>query len=99
MDQSLVAISVAFAMVVATVALVTRSRRGPFAVVLARLHADQSSYSPVTTLLFGVVIGLLALPVLAWRWPTETAMYGAVGFILFPALLGALRATCRHRGA
>ena len=87
MDLSLIVYAVTFALVVATVAFATAAHRGPLAFILSRLHANRGAYMHVTTLLWGVVAGLLALPALARLWPAETAAYGAIGFVVRPCFL------------
>jgi len=91
MDPSLVALAVTFAAGVTFLAVLTAHRRGPFAFALARLNADRRAYAHVTASLCGVVLGLIALPLVAWRWPSETSAWAAPAFIALAMLANAVQ--------
>ena len=99
MNASLILSAVAFAVGVAFVAHLTSRQLGPFAFVLARLHADPAAYLSVTTMLWAVVAGLLAFPSFAYAWPNETVTWAPAGFILLPVLANAVRSMLNHRAA
>ena len=99
MDQTLILVAVSFAVAVALLSALTIRRRGPFAFVLARLHADRHGYVSVATSLGAVAAGLIALPFFAWLWPSETSRWGSIAFIALASLANALRPMFTSRSA
>jgi hypothetical protein len=93
MNPILLMVSLLFSAAVAAAAYLTPRHRGPFAFVLARLRADAAAYAQVATMLWVVVIGIAAMPALAWLWPAETATWAVYYFVVAPGLVVALRST------
>lgn len=99
MEFTTLILSLAFALLLAIIARLTSSHRGPFAFVLYRLRSAESKYRSVATMLWVVAIGVLGLGVAATLLPARAeslARWSIYFFAFAPSLVVAIAPTLRR---
>ena len=90
MEFATLTLSIAFALVIAVMARLTSSHRGPFAFVLCRLRSTESNYRSIAITLWVVAIGVLGLGIAATLLPARAeslAQWSIYFFVIAPSLV------------
>ena len=93
-------LSIAFAIAISAIAFLTSRHRGPFALAIRRLRGDEASYQAVSTMLWVVALGVVALSVGVVLFPERASSFAFWGMLFFasvPALVAAFRPLIQRR--
>ena len=93
-------LSIALAIAISAIALLTSRHRGPFALALCRLPGNEAAYPAISTMLWVVAVGVVALTVASALLPERAGSFAFWGMLFFasvPALVAALRPLVQRR--
>jgi hypothetical protein len=93
--------SIVFAIVISSIAFLTSRHRGPFARAIHLLRGNEATYQAVSTMLWVVALGVVALTVASALFLEQGsfAFWGILFFASVPALVAALRTLVQRRDA